>query len=200
MPRLIQTVMADEEPRGLGCQVGNQHQGGGPEPLDREGDAVSHLALDVETAPQDARGDKLTDGPAEVDVRGHVAAQVCRADLGRIRRAERREHAPGQTAHDLSDEQDLGPGCEEGQEDEGVEEGHGDDQDPSVSVLGSEVAIEKASKYSADGAAHAQPRLPGARDLPPNFTAVPVPEFSLELWVREEIAHEDGIVAIVAEC
>lgn len=60
--------------------------------------------------------------------------------------------------------------------------------------------VEKASEYSADGAAHAQPSLPGTRDLPADFTAVPAPELSLEFRVREEIPHEYGIVAIAAEC
>lgn len=161
---LVQPVVADVVPRRLGCEVDDDHQRQGPDPLQGEGDAVRPLGRVVDQAAEHAGGDELPDGPAQVDVHGQVAAQVDGHDLGGVGGAGGGEDAPGDAAGDLADEQDGLGGGEEDDEDEGVEEAEADDADGPVAVLGRGPAVEQGAEDGAHGAAHVQAGLPVGGD------------------------------------
>lgn len=70
LPRILQPILAHEEPGRFGREENDRHERDGPDPLDGEGNAVAPLGRVVEEALQHAGGDELADGPAEVHVDG----------------------------------------------------------------------------------------------------------------------------------
>ena len=125
-PRLLETTMTNEPPGGLGREEGNHNDRNRPDPLQGKRDTVPPLALNVHQPLEDTRRQQDADDPAHVDPRGHVVAQVGRADVGGVGDGECLEDAPGDTLDDTRGEEHGQTGGEEGDEDGADEEDHED--------------------------------------------------------------------------
>lgn len=184
-------------PRRLGRKAQHRHEEQRPQPLQRERDAVPPLVRPGHEPREDTRGDELPDDEAHVGPAGEEDAQPHRQHLRRVGRRARDKDAPGQTAEELAHEQHDDAVREKGNEDESGEEHEGADDDELLAEARDEVAASDDAEEAADLAGVGEAGLPGGGEL---VAAVLVDELAVflgELGIGEEVADEDGVVALL---
>lgn len=191
----LQLARPDQKPRRFGRQQRGHKKRHGPHPLHGKGDAIPPLGGVGAQPLEHARRNELPNAPAQVDIRGQVAAQRQRRHLGRVGRARGGEDAPRDVAQELADEQHLDVGREEDHEHGGGEEDERAHEHLAVAVLGRQVAVEQGADDVADAADVVEPGLPGRRDLVAIGGVGVGAEFAAEGGVAPEIAEELCVVA-----
>lgn len=143
---IVVSAKSNKMPGSVGSKAENRHQNNRPEPLERKGDAIRPRSRSVDKTSHDASRDELSDDETHVGPAGHVNSKRHGKNFRGIGWRSRSEDTPGETAEDLSNEEDFGVGSEEDDEDEAAERNQGSDEDLDVTILGDEVTVEKSSK------------------------------------------------------
>ncbi len=115
---ILETVLTNEPPRGLGSEPASDEDGDGPDPLDGVRNLVSPVVSTVDSGTKDTGGDKLTNNPASVDPGGKERTESNGGDFGGVGGGKGLENTPGKTLKNLADEEDGKVGSKEGDEDE----------------------------------------------------------------------------------
>jgi hypothetical protein len=147
---LVDAALSDEPPGRFGSEQSGEDDGGRPDPLQREGDAVAPLRGVLHEAGEDAGGEKAADDPAHVDPGGHVASQVSWAEIGGVRDREGLENTPWQSLDDTTDEEHLETGGEEGNADGAGHEDHAANHGFLVSDPFGNVAIDNETQNASN--------------------------------------------------
>src|SRR5207253_2016339 len=143
--------------------------------------------------------EKLSNGPAQVDVCSEVTTQSKGADLSRVGGTHSCKYPlypPRDTAKEFSDPQDLNLRRKEDYEDEGRHSNQVDQHDLSMPVLWREVTVQQSSEDVANSSTVLQAGLPTTRELVAILGASVEAIFLLESWVCEETANEGSVVAL----
>lgn len=191
---LVQSALADEEPRGLGRQIGKDHEGDWPDPLDGKGDSVGPFRRVIDQPGENTGGDELPDDPAEVDVGSQVSTDSHWHDLGGVGRTSGCEHTPGNVGEDLTHEDDLYGGGKEYDEDEARQGEQADYEYLAVAPSRGSPAVENGTENVHHGSEGIESLLPGGGNLVSALFVEPFAVLLSKLGVAVEGTEERHVV------